>query len=261
MLYSGFRHYDQIVKDNKKFVTFLASNAEIKSSAYAEAVKNIKKNKKKQSLALRFSREELSVLMKMKRTKKINKAVKKIVKKFKKSTGLKLQYVMLPANADEKIAKAFNKYKVIVISKTKKVSSVKGLDVAGLNGVVVVDTKSVKTKDLKKLKKSLKKSSVAGIKLSKCIPKESLVRKATESDAETTDVATDAEAVTKSAAMKMADTDAETDAEETTTATSSNTEQKPENGTETSANNSAASIAVSSFMSVAAIAAVAALLL
>lgn len=262
ILHGGFRHYDQIAKDNK-LAAFLATSAEIKANS--SVVSKIKKSKKKQTLALRVTRDQYQDLKKIKnKKKKLAKAVKKIAKDFKKSTGLSLVYVMLPTGASEKVVKAFNKNKLTVISKAEKVTKVKNAKIENFRGVVVVETKSATQKDLKNLKKAFKKSSVAGISLKECIPKKSVAKKsAVESGTETE---TDADALNiKSANMKAAETDAdETDAEaEATNATNaaSNAAAPATTTDGKTKKNSATSVAVSSVMSVAAIAAVAVFLL
>ena len=124
-----------------------------------------------------------------------------------------------PTGASEKVVKAFNKNKLTVISKAEKVTKVKNAKIENFRGVVVVETKSATQKDLKNLKKAFKKSSVAGISLKECIPRNLLPKSAVESGTETE---TDADALNiKSANMKAAETDAdETDAEaEATNAT------------------------------------------
>ena len=188
------------------------------------------------------------------------KAVKKIVKNFKTNTGMKLKYVMLPTGASQKVIKAFNKNKVTVISKTQKVTKVKNVKVEEFNGVVVLETKSVTKKDLNNLKKALKSSSVSGISLKECIPSKSVSGKdnnASETDANTTD----AENVIKSAAIKASETDAESEVE-TEANTAANTEStKPAEVINLSDTGAASSVAFSSIMSVAAIAAVAVFLL
>ena len=173
---------------------------------------------------------------------------------------MKLVYVMLPTGASEKVVKAFNKSKVTVISKAEKVSKVKNAKIDNFHGVVVVETKSATQKDLKNLKKAFKKSSVTGIPLKECIPKKSVAKKSAAESA--TDTDTDGEAVNKSANMKAAVTDAEeTDAEVEVSNAASNAAAPATTAEGTVKKNSATSVAVSSVMSVAAIAAVAVFLL
>lgn len=263
ILHGGFRHYDQIAKDNK-LAAFLATSAEIKANS--SVVSKIKKSKKKQTLALRVTRDQYQDLKKIKnKKKKLAKAVKKIAKDFKKSTGLSLVYVMLPTGASEKVVKAFNKNKLTVISKAEKVTKVKNAKIENFRGVVVVETKTATQKDLKNLKKAFKKSSVAGISLKECIPKKSVAKKSAVESGTETETDADALNIDKSANMKAAETDAdETDAEaEATNATNaaSNAAAPATTTDGKTKKNSATSVAVSSVMSVAAIAAVAVFLL
>lgn len=172
---------------------------------------------------------------------------------------MKLNYVMLPVGAKEKYVDAFTKNGVTVISKARKVASASDIDASSFNGIVVVETKTMKKSDLEKLKKAMKKSSVAAIPLRECVPTGSSAQRNVESETETE---TDAEVVQKSAAMKANDAESESEAEVTdnnTAATPANpqTEQKKV----TAADSSAASVVVSSVLAIAAIAAVSAFLL
>lgn len=250
MVHNTFRHYDQIVKNNK-FASFAVDMPEIKKNG--GIISQIKKNRKKQTIVLKLNKESVNSLKKLKKSKKIKKAVKKLAKAFKKQTKLDLRYVMLPYGAPEKVVDAFNNKKIAVVSKASKISKVKSADVSAFNGVVLVESSKCKKGDFSKLKKSMKKSSVAAVSMRECIPTGSAARKAaaTDSEAETTDAE-----VEKSAAMKSQTDAEETDAENTTANSSATTTPEVK-----AKENSASSIVVSSVLSVAAIATVAAFLL
>lgn len=161
---------------------------------------------------------------------------------------------MLPTGAPKKVVEAFNKSKVSVISKAKRVTKVKGVDVTKFNGVVLIDTKNVKRDDLKKMKKALKSLKLSPLALRECVPEGSLAHQASESEQ------TDAEGqqeVPKSALMKTAE-NAET---ETEAEPEAEPEQPAKIRKQEDSGNSASSVVVSSFMSIAAIATVAAFLL
>lgn len=236
--------------------------AEIRNARHI--VSQIKKKDKKQSLVLKINKESLHDLKKLKRTKKIRKSVKNLKKTFKKITGIKLRYVMLPFGAPEKIVDAFTRYGVSVVSKARKVTKVKGADVTTFNGVVLVDNRANKNKkdDFAKLKKALKKADLSSTPLRKCIPVGSSARKAAATDSEAENTEADPRmGFEKSAAMKSETEAEQTEAENTETATESTTKTEDKQVKAASEGNSASSIVVSSVISVAAIASIAAFLL
>lgn len=232
--------------------------SEIRAS---RVLSSIKKNKKKQTVVLSVTKSEVKTIKKLKKSKKIKAHIKTLKKNFKKQTGQSLKYVML-AGASEKIVKAFEKQSVSVIAKAQKASFNSKLDMSGFKGIIQVDAKKLDKKELKKiLKNVVKKSSAQAIPLRECVKAGSVNSFATNAESD----------VEKTAAMKStlntdADTDAETDAEKSADV-SANTNASPapaattEQTVKAKDESSASSVAVSSVLSIAAIAAAAVFLL
>lgn len=97
-----------------------------------------------------MSIHEIKSLKKMK-SKKFKKYIKSIITSFKKSTDMKLKYVMLPPGSPLKIIYEFRKNNIVVISPSNAV--VKNLK--SRDGFFYMDSKDARDiKEIKALKES-----------------------------------------------------------------------------------------------------------
>lgn len=228
---------------------FAITNKELRSS-YADVFKSIKKHAKKQSLGYRVMGHQVNNMKKMRKSK-LKKHVKALIKNFKKRTGMKLKYVVVPHDTPVKVVKAFEARKISVVSPTQ--AKELGKDA----GIFYFENKNKKA--VKELKKSIKKNSVAVVAMKTCVPSGA---KVTGAEVET--VKSKKMNAARAGEAEAAQSEAEqTDAESkpaTESATENTTQQTAATGDKVK-ENSATGLTVSSFAAIAVVSAVAALLM
>lgn len=215
---------------------------------YNEVFKTIKKHAKKQSLSYRVVNFQVDEMKKM-GPKRLKKHIKSLVKNFKKRTGMKLEYVVVPQGTSPKIIDAFEARKISVVSPTL------AKELGKEAGIFYFESKNKKA--VKALKKSIKKNSIAVVAMKDCVPTGAKVRAA---DVET--VKSKKMNAARAQETEAAQTDAETTDSEIKPAASAieNTTQQQTASDNVKAN-SAAGLTVSSFAAIAVVSAVAAALL
>jgi hypothetical protein len=175
VVFSGFTNYHAIIKQRKD-AAFFGSFSDIwRNARLIRAM--AKKEHKRETLGLRIDSHEMDRLLKKskdRKSKDLLKVVDQIAKVFKKSTGKKLKYVLLPATARQTIADAFRARKITPIiasvAVNKNLEKFAKADLEGANGVVVVKTAGTKKSGLSKLFKKLKKTG-SGMTFKACVGK------------------------------------------------------------------------------------------
>lgn len=233
---------------------FAITNKELRSS-YNDVFKSIKKHAKKQSLGYRVLSHQVNNMKKMRKSK-LKKHVKSLVKNFKKRTGLKLKYVVVPHDTPAKVVNAFQARKISVVSPTQ------AKELGKEAGIFYFENKDKKA--VKALKKSIKKNSVAVVAMKSCVPTGAKVQAAEVETVKSKKMnaarAQETETAQTDADAEKTDADAaQTDAESKPATPETNTQQQTATGDVKA--NSASGLTVSSFAAIAVVSAVAALLM
>lgn len=231
--------FDEITKTIKD-AAFFATQSELK-----RAEKKVLKKSKKTTIGLQLRTYQIEKLKKLS-SKKLSKEVKAILKEFKSATDKSLKYVMVPSKTHQKIVKAFEKKKVVVVSPTVLENNT--FDRSGLFVVDSDDKNAVKA-----VLKTFKKQTVQLVNLAQCIPKESKLFVADEpKKTRRMNAARAAEEVSEAEATEAETTEAEVE---------KTTESEQNNVKAADSDSGASALTISSFAAIAAVSVAAMLML
>lgn len=183
--------YKKIGKAGDKKIAFIVNSASLPQA------KPVAKKFGDRAIVWELNKDDLKAAKSLrKKSKKLNAAVKKMLKSYKKQTGKKARFVSVPKGTCKKIVKAFEKRDVAVVRAARTVTTVKKtkklISKAKKNkkksktipgGVVffTVDGKN-DVKQLKKLRKAL--NAVNGKNCFKAVPEEIEMSASEESEGE-----------------------------------------------------------------------------
>lgn len=113
----GLKDFKSLNRAANKKLTFLAGTDDLGQA------RDVVKKYGKRSVAWDLSKDDLKEARKRRKSsKKLKKIIKKMIKSYKKATGKKLKMVTVPSSTSERIVKAFEKRKIVVVRPKRNLS-------------------------------------------------------------------------------------------------------------------------------------------